>query len=86
MAEGLYDKGFIVYFDGGEEALYRTPLKYTATVSTQYHTITYGQSLYDIARKYYGSSSLWYVIADVNDIITDIFNLPVGETIIIPSS
>lgn len=82
---GLYDFGYLVKFSESELALYRNPIKYTQTIHDRFHVIRDGETLYDIAREYFGKSGLWYSIADVNpDTIVDIFDLPVGETILIP--
>ena len=85
-SEGLYDRGFIVTYDEGDSSLFRTPISYRSNMGNKYHTITDCQSLHDIARKYYGSSYLWFLIADANDVIEDIFDLPIGEIILIPNS
>lgn len=81
----LYDRGIIVNYIEGDEALYRTPLVYIPSTNDQYHTIAEGQTLLSIAQKYYGDQSLWYLLADVNSLIDDIFNLPLNETIVIPN-
>lgn len=83
--EGLYDRCYVVYYKEGDQAIYRTPIAYNSSVSDVYHTIKYNESLHDIARRYYGSSYLWFLIADVNPIITDIFDLVPGTTILIPN-
>lgn len=83
--EGLYDRGYLVDYGDGEMVLHRTSIYYQQSVYDVYHTITYEDTLYSIARKYYGSSSLWFMIADVNNDIEDIFDLPFGDTILIPS-
>lgn len=83
--EGLYERCYIVYYKEGDEAIYRTPISYKANVNDIYHTIKYNETLHDIARKYYGSSYLWFLIADVNQVITDIFDLVPGTTILIPN-
>lgn len=83
--EGLYDRGYLVDYGDGEIILYRTPILYQQSVYDVYHVITYEDTLYSIARKYYGSSSLWFMIADVNNDIEDIFDLPFGDIILIPS-
>jgi nucleoid-associated protein YgaU len=85
IAEGLYDRGYLVDYGVGEIALHRNLIKYQQSVSDIYHTVTHEDNLLIIARKYYGFSSLWYMIADVNDSIEDIFILPVGDIILIPS-
>ena len=83
MAEGLYDRGYLVNYNEGDQAIYRTPISYKASVTDEYYTINHNETLYDIARKKYGSSSLWYILADVNN-IDDIFNLTPGMVILIP--
>ena len=85
ISEGLYDRGYLVDFGNQEITLYRNPINYRISVTDIYHAITYEDDLLSIARKYYGYSSLWFMVADVNDIVEDIFDLPVGETILIPS-
>ena len=85
QSEGLYDRGYLVNYGEGELLVYRNKINYYASVNDIYHIVTDTDTLYHIARKYYGYSSLWFMIADVNDIIEDIFILPVGETILIPS-
>lgn len=85
MAQGLYDNGFIINYKEGDQGLYRNFLGLRGSVNDIYHTIKEGETLYSIALKRYGDSSLWYIIADVNDIIEDIFDLPVNQVIVIPS-
>ena len=86
IAEGLYDRGYIVTYSEGDSSLLRTQITFKPNMGNRYHTIVDGQTLHDIARKYYGSSYLWYLIADVNDVVDDIFNLPIGEVILIPNT
>jgi len=85
VSEGLYDRGHLIDFGGGEVVLYRNPIYYKISVSDVYHPIAEGDTLHSIARKYFGFSSAWFMIADVNDDIDDIFILPEGDTILIPS-
>ncbi len=85
MALGLYDNGFIIYYTEGDQAIYRNPLVFKGSVSDVFHTIREGETLLTIARKFYGTSFSWFVIADANpEVIDDIFSLPVGEVILIP--
>jgi len=83
--EGLYDRGYLIDFGDNEVVVHRTPITYIQSVKDSYYVIVYGDTLYSISRKYYGSSSLWFMIADVNDNIEDIFDLPFGDTILIPN-
>ncbi len=85
ITEHLYDRGYLVDFGNGEIALYRNKITYVQSVHDTYHVIRENETLYDIAREYYEASSMWFFIADINDNITDIFDLPVGDTIIIPN-
>lgn len=82
--EGLYDRGYLIDFGNGEIAVYRTPINYFRTVLDIYHVITYSDTIQSISRQYYGDSFAWFMIADVNDNVDDIFSLPIGETIVIP--
>ena len=85
MAGALYDQGYLVNYYEGDQAIYRDFLTYRNAVDDIFHVIRDNETLHDIAREYYGSSYYWYIIADVNDVIDDIFSLPVNETIVIPS-
>jgi len=86
MAQGLYDRGYIIFYEEGDRSLQRDFLSFRGSVNNRFHAITDNDTLYTIAREYYKDSSYWYIIADANpEIITDIFDLPVGETILIPS-
>lgn len=81
----LYDRGFLVHYEQGDSSLHRTPLNYITSVSDTYHVIRDNETLLDIAQEYYGNQFLWYVLADINmDIITDIFQLNIGDIIVIP--
>ena len=85
MALGLYDNGFIIYYDEGDQATHRNRLVFKGSVSDTFHTIREGETLLTIARRFYGTSFSWFVIADANpEVIEDIFNIPVGEVILIP--
>ena len=82
---GLYDQGYIVNFKEGDQAIYRMPLAYRSSVRDKYHVIKENETLHSIAHTYYGSSYKWFILADVNDTISDVFNLTVGSTIVIPT-
>ncbi len=59
---------------------------FTTTTSTPgTHTISPGDTLYSLARKYYGDSAMWVKIYDANeDNIEDKRLLEVGQTLVIP--
>lgn len=81
---GLYDQGYIIHFNEGDEALYRDFIGYTPSINDRFHTIAEDETLLSIARRYYGYSSFWFIIADANN-IEDVFDLTVGDTICIPN-
>jgi len=83
--EGLYDRGYFVTFSNGDEALYRTPMNYIFGIGDTFHVIQEDDDLLKIAQKYFGNQYLWYLIADANNNIEDIFDLTINETLIIPN-
>jgi len=82
--ESIYDRGYLIDFGDGEVVIYRNTISYRQSIYDIYHTINEGENLLQIARKYYGFSSMWFLIADVNENIEDIFDLTVGDSILIP--
>jgi nucleoid-associated protein YgaU len=57
----------------------------TTTTTPGTHTISPGDTLYGLARKYYGDSAMWVKIHDANeDNIEDKRLLEVGQTLVIP--
>ena len=51
----------------------------------QTYTVKKGDTLYSLARRFYGDGKLWTRIADANrDQIKDVKNLPVGAVLVIP--
>jgi len=83
--EGLYDRGYLIDFGEGELVVYRNNIAYINSVADTYHVVNDNEDLYQISRKYYGSSFYWFMISDVNDNIEDIFDLPIGDIILIPN-
>jgi nucleoid-associated protein YgaU len=83
--EGLYDRGYLVEFKEGDVAFYRTILYYGGSIYDKYHVVKEGETLLSIAQDRYGSQFPWFIIADVNaPLITDIFELVVGTSLLIP--
>jgi len=81
----IYDDGFIVTYDEGDISAERIPIEIIQDLTDKLHPIVEDETLLTIAHQYYpGKSFLWYAIADVNK-IDDIFNLEVGQEIIIPN-
>ena len=82
--EGIYERGKIYDYENDDMSLERSPVKYYSSVSDVQHVVTYSDTLQSIAQHYYESNFPWFIIADVNPNIEDIFQLPVGDTILIP--
>ena len=85
MIPQLYQVGFVVKFKEGDALLYRKPLNYQASDDDEYYTVKDGDTLLSIASAKYGYQYLWYIIADVNPNIVDIFELEVGSRLLIPN-
>lgn len=83
-SEGLYDRGKIIRYTEGDVSLERSHVEYYSSVTDIQHVVTYTDSLQSIAQQYYGSNFPWFILADINPNIEDIFQPPVGETILIP--
>lgn len=88
----LYAGGYVNVYDADNEAeLLRDILVIDGKEEDIWHTVTYGDSLWKLAWKYYSlyvsdSSKLWFVIADANDIY-DPMDLSefIGRDILIPN-
>jgi nucleoid-associated protein YgaU len=86
MLPSLYEIGYIVRYTEGDFSLQRTPLPFVGGVGDIYHTIKHGETLLQIAQKYYNDQFLWYIIADANPLaIPDVFDIIPNTTIFIPS-
>ena len=56
-----------------------------ATGTAQTYTMKQGDTLYSLARRFYGDGKLWTRIADANkDTVRDITAIPVGTVLTIP--
>jgi len=83
ILEGLYDRGYLIYYKEGDISLQRTPLTYYRSIDDKYHVVREEETLLSIAQIYYNSQYPWYFIADIN-IIEDIFDLEIGSVLLIP--
>ncbi|HUU92622.1 MAG TPA: LysM peptidoglycan-binding domain-containing protein [Phycisphaerae bacterium] len=56
-----------------------------ATTASQTYTMQRGDTLYSLARRYYGDGKLWTRIAEANrSKIRDVTTIPVGTLLVIP--
>lgn len=79
----LYTNGLITHYKDGD-TLDKFKYKHVYTGREKIHTVTQGDTLPIIANKYLSDSQLWFVIADINNILNN-FDLDIGSTIIIPN-
>lgn len=75
--------GFLVSYLEGDMSLERVPIEYVPSPNDRLHPITNWDTLSDLSFDYWGTSKLWWVIADVNK-IHDPFNLTPNTNLIIP--
>lgn len=79
-----YITGRFVELHDGTVILKRRQLEYnTSSFNDRSHRVSYGDTLWRLAFKYYGNSKLWWIIADVNNIINP-FELTIGVDLLIP--
>ena len=63
----------------------KTPAKTPATGAAQTHTVQKGDTLYSLARRYYGDGKLWTKILEANrDKIKSETAVPIGAVLTIP--
>ena len=85
MIPSLYEKGYIISYKEGDISLQRTIIPLSGDMGDRYHVVVDGETLLDIAQRYYDDQLLWYILADVNsELILDIFDLEPNLSILIP--
>lgn len=67
ITENPYSDAYVVMYENGDRTLHREPF-YPISNKTTLHTVVEGQTIQDIAIKYYGNSGSWFRIADFNHI------------------
>ena len=62
------------------------PVAPAPTTGEQTYTVKAGDTLYTLAKRFYGDGKLWTKIADANkDKIKDVSHVPVGSVLVIPA-
>ena len=82
--KNLYTEGFILEYEEDEISLERLPELLRPDIDDTVHIIIDGDTLQSIAFLYYNNPSLWYIIADINNIDNPFF-LQTGDKLIIPT-
>lgn len=80
-----YEKAYGLTYANGDTSLERIPYEYIPSDKDLYHTVLDGETLQNIANRYYQDSGLWYILADVNGIYNPITDLKPGSQILVPN-
>lgn len=81
-----YANGSIIEYDDGTLSLEREIKVYPKQPGDKYEWTKEGDTLTNLAGKYYNNSKYWHVLADANEELQDlIFDLPPGIYYRIPS-
>ena len=80
-----YDKGFTLNYGDGDYSLESYPLLIPSSPNDFQHTLKEGETLQNIAYRYYGDSGKWYIIAEYNNIINPFTELKGGMVLMIPA-
>lgn len=80
-----YNEGFILRYEDGNVSLETYPPQISQSNSDIFHTVKEGETLQNIAFRYYKDSGLWYVIAEANKILNPFEELIAGTLIRIPN-
>ena len=63
-----YDNGFTLNYGDGDYSLESYPLLIPSSPNDFQHTLKEGETLQNIAYRYYGDSGKWYIIAEYNNL------------------
>lgn len=78
-----YDDSYVIKFSDGDISLERN----ISSISSDYiiHTVLEGETIQNIAFRYYGDSGMWGIIADANDILNPFEDIKADMELIIPN-
>lgn len=79
-----YNNAYALRYDEGEYSLEVTPPLVPSSPDDLQHTVKDGETLQNIAYRYYGDSGKWYLIAEANKILNPFKELESGTLIRIP--
>ena len=80
-----YDIGFTLIYGDGDYSLESYPFLIPSSPNDFQHTLKEGETLQNIAYRYYGDSGKWYIIAEYNNIINPFTELKGGMVLMIPA-
>lgn len=79
-----YDNAYALKYEDGEYSLESNPTMVPSSSNDIQHTVKDGETLQNIAYRYYGDSGKWYLIAEANQILNPFRELEMGTLIRIP--
>ena len=79
-----YDNGFTLNYGDGDYSLESYPLLIPSSPNDFQHTLKEGETLQNLAYRYYGDSGKWFLIAEANTILNPFKELESGTLIKIP--
>lgn len=85
-ANSLYSDGIVNVFLDGSKQLTRLRNKYVPKSQDFWHVLVDGETIYELANRYYGNEKVWWLIADANR-ISNVINIAylVGQYLLIPN-
>lgn len=80
-----YNNAYALKYNDGDYSLEAKPLIVPESPNDIQHTVKDGETLQNIAFRYYGDSGKWYIIAEANKILNPFKELEMGTLIRIPT-
>lgn len=85
-ANSLYSDGIVNVFSDGSKQLMRLRSKHVPQSQDFWHVLLDGETIYELANRYYGNEKIWWLIADANR-LSNAINIAylVGQYLLIPN-
>lgn len=80
-----YNNAYALKYNDGDYSLEAKPPIVPESPNYIQHTVKDGETLQNIAFRYYGDSGKWYIIAEANKILNPFKELEMGTLIRIPT-
>ena len=80
-----YNNAYALKYNDGDYSLEAKPPVVPESSNDIQHTVKDGETLQNIAFRYYGDSGMWGVIADANDILNPFEDVHADMELIIPN-
>lgn len=85
MGASPYNNAYALKYNDGDYSLEAKPPVVPESSNDIQHTVKDGETLQNIAFRYYGDSGKWYIIAEANKILNPFKELEMGNLIRIPT-